>query len=127
MSPAPTPHQDPIGAILRRLIVLLAGLLGAIIADLTAEHDNLPPRHPSDVITYGWQTTPAEVDHLLPVKPARDLMFGYARYRNRGKIGSRSEVAAARRHAPALGRKACKKKRSFHLRDLEAPKLADQA
>ena len=46
MSPAPSPHQDPIGAILRRLFVLLAGMLGAIIADLTAEHDHLPPRHP---------------------------------------------------------------------------------
>ena len=45
MPSAPAP-QDPIGAFLRRLCVLLAGLLGACIDDLVAEHAGLPPRHP---------------------------------------------------------------------------------
>ena len=45
MPSAPAP-QDPIGAFLRRLYVLLAGLLGACIDDLVAEHAGLPPRHP---------------------------------------------------------------------------------
>ena len=45
MPSAPAP-QDLIGAFLRRLYVLLAGLLGACIDDLVAEHAALPPRHP---------------------------------------------------------------------------------
>ncbi len=42
MSTAPSPQSDPISALMRRLAVLLAGLLGSILADLLAERDGLP-------------------------------------------------------------------------------------
>ena len=42
MSPASSLQPDSISAVMRRLAVLLAGLLGSLLADLLAERDALP-------------------------------------------------------------------------------------
>jgi hypothetical protein len=62
--------------------------------------------HTADVVTLWRQTTSAEIDHLVSIETAGDLMIGNACDWGYGEIGSDREVVVGRHAVCQLGESA---------------------